>query len=195
MPTITSRGKPLPAEPRTQLGAGLRRQRRARGLTMDELARRVGVDKAHLSRIENNLRSPSVSMLAQLAEALGVSMGYLLGETLDKTEVKVTRGALARATRRPTSEGHFLLPLLHGESVGSFEAFLVAPGADPGAAEAQHAGQEMLFILSGKVQILFHTHTEEVGAGDCVHFPGHLQHRLRRVGRAKALALVVVSNE
>jgi transcriptional regulator with XRE-family HTH domain len=183
------------AEPRTQLGAGLRQLRRTKGLTMDELAQRVGVDKAHLSRIENNLRSPSVAMLSQLAEALGVSMGHLLGETLDKTDVKITRGALAQASQSHNGESHFLLPLLHGESVGSFEAFLVSVGADPGAVEAQHAGQEMLYVLSGKVQILFHTHTVEVAAGDCVHFPGHLQHRLRRVGRAKAVALVVVSNE
>lgn len=191
---MAARSTPPAPEPRSPLAAGLRQLRRSKGMTIDELARRVGVDKAHLSRIENNLRSPSVAMLAQLAEALGVSMGHLLGETLDKTDIKVTRGALARAAQPRQGQSHFLLPLLHGESVGSFEAFLVAPGSDPGAVEAQHAGQEMLFILSGKVQILFHTHSVEVEAGDCVHFPGHLQHRLRRIGRAKALALVVVSN-
>jgi transcriptional regulator with XRE-family HTH domain len=192
---MATRKPPKTAEPRAQLGAGLRQLRRAKGLTMDELAARVGVDKAHLSRIENNLRSPSVSMLSQIAEALGVSMGHLLGETLDKTDIKITRGAIAQASKARDSENHFLLPLLHGESVGSFEAFLVAPGSDPGGAEAQHAGQEMLFVLSGKVQVLFHTHHVDVEAGDCVHFPGHLQHRLRKVGRAKALALVVVSND
>jgi hypothetical protein len=30
--------------------------------------------------------------------------------------------------------------------------------------------------------------------GDCIHFPGYLQHRLRRLGRAKAAALLVLSN-
>jgi transcriptional regulator with XRE-family HTH domain len=195
MPPTKKPAPTLADDPSLLLGARLRQMRRAKGLTMDELARAVGVDKAHLSRIENNLRSPSVAMLSQIAQALGVSMGHLLGETLDKSDIKVTRGALDQAARARAMDSHLLLPLLHGESVGSFEAFLVAPGADPGAAEARHAGQEMLFVVSGKVELLFHSHSVEVGAGDCVHFPGHLQHRLRRVGRTKAVAVLVVSNE
>jgi transcriptional regulator with XRE-family HTH domain len=177
------------------LGARLRQLRKLKGLTVDELARAVDVDKAHISRIENNLKTPSIATLAQLAKALSVSIGHLLGETLDKSEIKVTRAAqLAQAARPPESAQHHFVPLLHSEAVGSFEAFLVYPGPDAGVTEARHAGQEMLYILSGKVEVVFHTHTVEVGAGDCIHFPGYLQHRLRRVGRAKAMALLVLSN-
>ncbi|QJW85581.1 cupin domain-containing protein [Ramlibacter terrae] len=52
----------------------------------------------------------------------------------------------------------------------------------------------MLYILSGTVEVVFHDHSVQVGKGDCIHFPGYLQHRLRRVGRAKAVALLVLSN-
>jgi transcriptional regulator with XRE-family HTH domain len=184
-----------PSEAPLLLGARLRRLRRVKGMTVDELARAVDVDKAHISRIENNLKTPSIATLAQLAKALGVSIGHLLGETLDKSEIKVTRAAqLARPAAQPDGAQHHFVPLLHSEAVGSFEAFLVHPGPDPGATEARHAGQEMLYILAGTVEVMFHTHAVQVGAGDCVHFPGYLQHRLRRVGRAKAVALLVLSN-
>ena len=183
------------AVPPLLLGARLRQLRRLKGLTVDELARAVDVDKAHVSRIENNLKTPSIATLAQLAKALGVSIGHLLGETLDKSEIKVTRAAqLAEPMRAQEGTQHRFMPLLHSDAVGSFEAFLVVPGPDPGATEARHAGQEMLYILSGQVEVVFHTHAVQVGAGDCIHFPGYLQHRLRRVGRARAVALLVLSN-
>ena len=132
------------------LGARLRQLRRAKGMTVEELARAVDVDKAHVSRLENDVKTPSIGMLAQLAQALGVSMGHLLGETLDKSEITVTRAAeLDDGAGEGVGAQHRFLPLLHGHAVGSFEAFLVYPGSDAGEVEARHAGQEMLFIVAG----------------------------------------------
>lgn len=177
-----------------QLGARLRQLRKVKGLTVDRLAQAVGVDKAHLSRIENNVKAPSIGMLAQLAHELGTSMGHLLGETIDESEIKVTRAADLEAGTAP-SELHRFFPLLHGGSVGSFEAFLFYPGTDANELEARHAGHEMVFVVSGSVDVVFRTHSVQLRAGDCVHFPGYLEHRLRRVGRAQAVALLVLSNE
>jgi transcriptional regulator with XRE-family HTH domain len=186
-----------PAAP-TLLGARVRQLRRRRGMTVEELARAVDVDKAHVSRIENNRKQPSVAMLAQLAKALGTSIGHLLGETLDKAEIKVTRatelGAILEAQHQREPGEHHFTPLLHGKAVGSFEAFLVHPGADAGTTEARHSGQEMLYIVAGTVEVVFHDHVVTLGQGDCIHFPGYLHHRLRRAGRAKATALLVLSN-
>jgi transcriptional regulator with XRE-family HTH domain len=182
----------------TLLGPRVRLLRRRRGLTVEELARAVDVDKAHISRIENNRKAPSVAMLAQLARTLNTSIGNLLGETLDKAEIKVTRAPELQERMRvqgPREAGeHQFMPLLHGKAVGSFEAFLVHPGSDPGTTEARHAGQEMLFIVSGSVEVMFHEHAVILKQGDCIHFPGYLQHRLRRVGRNRAAALLVLSN-
>jgi transcriptional regulator with XRE-family HTH domain len=182
----------------TLLGARVRQLRRRRGLTVEELARAVDVDKAHISRIENNRKPPSVAMLAQLAKTLNTSIGHLLGETLDKAEIKVTRATELGTRMRSQQAGepgeHRFMPLLHGKAVGSFEAFLVHPGTDPGTTEARHSGQEMLYIVSGTVEVMFHDHVVKLEEGDCIHFPGYLQHRLRRVGRAKAAALLVLSN-
>lgn len=190
--------EPPASAPATLLGARVRQLRRRRGLTVEELARAVDVDKAHVSRIENNHKAPSVAMLAQLAKALNTSIGHLLGETLDKAEIKVTRApeldARLRSQHRGEPGEHQFMPLLHGKAVGSFEAFLVHPGPDPGTTEARHAGQEMLYVVSGTVEVMFHDHTVALKQGDCIHFPGYLQHRLRRLGRAKATALLVLSN-
>ncbi|WP_194274004.1 helix-turn-helix domain-containing protein [Variovorax paradoxus] len=177
-----------------QLGARVRQLRRVKGLTVDSLARATGVDKAHLSRIENNVKTPSIAMLAQLAQELGTTMGHLLGETLDESEIRITRAADLEAAD-DKNDAHRFLPLLHGGSVGSFEAFLFYPGKDANEVEGRHAGQEMLFIVSGSVELIFRTQSFQLQKGDCVQFPGYLAHRLRRVGRAQAVALLVLSNE
>lgn len=185
----------VPAGAQLLLGGRLRHLRRRKGMTVDELARAVDVDKAHISRIENNRKSPSIAMLAQLAKALGVSIGHLLGETLDKSEVKVTRASQLQDAGTNDTGHHRFIPLLHGKTVGSFEAFLAYPAADAGAADARHGGQEMLYVVSGSIEVVFQDYMVTVSQGDCVHFPGYLHHRLRRVGRRKAVVLVVLSNQ
>ncbi len=51
--------------------------RRAANITQEELAQRLGITQASLSRYENNLRSPDESALEAIAEALGVTAGFL----------------------------------------------------------------------------------------------------------------------
>lgn len=188
---------PSPPAPPPLLGPRVRQLRRLHGLTVEELARAVDVDKAHISRIENDRKAPSVAMLAQLARTLNTSIGHLLGETLDKAEIKVTRAVELDARLRPVAGEageHQVTPILHGGSVGSFEAFLVHPGKDAGTTEARHSGQEMLYVVAGSVEVMFHEHVVRLAQGDCIHFPGYLHHRLRRAGRGKATALLVLSN-
>ena len=57
------------------LGPAIRRVRRERGLTQEELAGEVGASVAHLSRLESGARQPSLDGLLRVAAALGVEVG------------------------------------------------------------------------------------------------------------------------
>jgi XRE family transcriptional regulator, fatty acid utilization regulator len=59
-------------------GQRLRHLRRARGLTLAELGERVGRAPSVLSLLENGRREPKLSLLEQLAAALGVTPAELL---------------------------------------------------------------------------------------------------------------------
>ncbi|MFT4193919.1 helix-turn-helix domain-containing protein [Ottowia sp.] len=180
----------------SRVGARIRMLRRQRQLTVEELASAAGVHKAHISRLERGIKTPSIGLLSRIAAVLSTTMGHLAGETLDKTQVKITR-ADETAPRFAADEPmeHRFAPLLHGGSVGSFEAFVVYPGPSSGSTQAQHGGQEMLYVLAGTIDVSFADRTERLRAGDCIHFPGHLEHRIARVGRARAKALLVLSND
>ena len=51
-----------------------------KGLSQTELADRSGLTPAAVSQIEADDRQPSFKTLSSLAGALGISVGYLLGE-------------------------------------------------------------------------------------------------------------------
>lgn len=54
---------------------------RRRAMNGHELAAAVGVRNVYVSQIENNHRIPSRDVLLKIAEALGVTVGFLLMET------------------------------------------------------------------------------------------------------------------
>jgi transcriptional regulator with XRE-family HTH domain len=61
------------------LGREIRRRRQSAGLTQEELASRSKLSPHYLSTVENDHRDVSVSTLVQIAKALGVPPGELLG--------------------------------------------------------------------------------------------------------------------
>lgn len=61
-------------------GARLHRMRKARGFTLAELATEAGATKGYLSQLENEIETnPSARVLSGLADALKVSVDWMLG--------------------------------------------------------------------------------------------------------------------
>jgi transcriptional regulator with XRE-family HTH domain len=54
-----------------------------RGLDQTSLAERVGVSKSSMSRILSGAREPKLTMAYELAKALGVTLDYLVDDSLD----------------------------------------------------------------------------------------------------------------
>jgi transcriptional regulator with XRE-family HTH domain len=59
-------------------GTRLAQIREDAGLTQSGLARRVGTSQSAISQIEAGERNPSYEMIRQLADAFGVTLGYLI---------------------------------------------------------------------------------------------------------------------
>ncbi len=64
----------------TTFGQRIQRLRDKRGLTQDELARRVGVHVQTISKIERGLHDPGTNLTLRIAQALGVKIGVLFSE-------------------------------------------------------------------------------------------------------------------
>lgn len=82
------------------LGRRIRHLRTARGMTLDDLGRKIGRAASQVSMLENGHREPKLSLLASVAEALEVPLTELL-----RTDPPTRRAALEveleRAVRGP----------------------------------------------------------------------------------------------
>ena len=63
---------------RKQLGLNVRRIRKERGWSQEELAFESGLHRTYISGIERGARNPTVLVLEKLAEALKVTAARLL---------------------------------------------------------------------------------------------------------------------
>ncbi len=68
------------------LNENIRKLRKAKGLSQEELAIKLNVVRQTISKWENGLSVPDSSMLILLAEELDTSVSELLGEVVTKSE-------------------------------------------------------------------------------------------------------------
>jgi transcriptional regulator with XRE-family HTH domain len=61
-----------------QLGKNLKRIRTAKGISQGQIGRILEVDKSFISNIENGKTNPTLSTIAKIAKAIGVSVDKLL---------------------------------------------------------------------------------------------------------------------
>lgn len=71
-----------------EFGKRLQNTRKALGITQEELADRISVDRNHITRMERGIRVCSIDLLVELAAALEVSTDYLLVGTSSSDAAK-----------------------------------------------------------------------------------------------------------
>ena len=78
MPTASPRHAQDPAL--VALGDAIRKTRKARGLSQEELAFKSQVDRSYMSSIERGAQNPGVVTIVRISAAIGVSMAELMAE-------------------------------------------------------------------------------------------------------------------
>jgi transcriptional regulator with XRE-family HTH domain len=180
-----------------QIGSRLKKLRRSRGLTLDQLAKATGFTKSYLSRIENCKKVPPIGSLAQICQALNVELAAVFQNTADKQDpaenVFVVRAKERQsAVRGGTTFGYDYEALAHSAPHKHMEPFLFTfPRAIGEEIYFQHVGQEFIFVLSGKLRFLVESREWILGPGDSVFFDSSLPHRGEAIGGV-AKALVVI---
>jgi DNA-binding Xre family transcriptional regulator/quercetin dioxygenase-like cupin family protein len=157
----------------------VREFRLAKGVSMAELARRTGMSKAMLSKIENAQTSCSLSTLAKLAETLEVPVTALFrGVDAEREAVFTPAGHGARIVRRGSNIGHLyqVLGALRGEHKRIEPLLVTLTEASEVFPLFQHAGTEFLYMLDG---VMVYGHGEaryEMRHGDSLIFDGEGPH-------------------
>jgi transcriptional regulator with XRE-family HTH domain len=186
-PDVTSRGADGGGAPASDEGAlerviatRVREHRQAAGLTVADMAQRVGISKAMLSKIENAQTSCSLTTLSRLAAGLAVPVTALFRGLDDEQReaVFVPAGHGAQIVRRGTRKGHeyALLGALRGAHK-RLEALMVTLTESSEVFPLfRHSGTEFLYMLEG-VMVYGHSGSRyEMHPGDALQFDGEGPH-------------------
>jgi transcriptional regulator with XRE-family HTH domain len=173
------------AELGRRVAENLRQRRKARGLSLDDLARSSGVSRAALSQIETCKSNPTVGVLWKIAVGLGVPFAELVGApragavVLRRGDVQPLRSADGRFESRPLS------PAGASPQVEVYELRLSARSTH--ASEAHAPGtQEVVVVLTGQLRMRVDGETFELGSGDSVAFAADRPHSYENPAGAEA---------
>lgn len=178
-----------------RVGDTLAALRQAQALSLDELSRKAGVSKSMLSQIERAQANPTVAVVWRLANALGVSMGDLLGNTPQPAEPAIALVPVHATPSLRNPDGSCELRILGPiELAGQFEWYALSFQVG-GALESQaheHATREHLTVLSGMVEVEAGDEKQRLKPGETARYAADQPHAIRNVGKTAASAWLVV---
>ncbi|TPI49664.1 helix-turn-helix domain-containing protein [Mesorhizobium sp. B2-9-1] len=175
------------------LAGDIRALRKARGLTLAEIALKLGRSVGWVSQVERGLSIPSLGDLRAFASLFDVPISLFFSHDVP---VEQERGVVVRAGSRRslgTSESGLVEELLSPDLGGSFEMLrsVFAPGAEL-KTEARRPTEEAGYIASGTFEIEIDGVWHRLGEGDSFRFEGK-PFRWRNPGAEPAVVIWVVS--
>ncbi len=103
------------------LGKNLKRMRKDKGLSQDQLSNKTGIRVAHISKLESDASDPKLSTIYKLMEGLNCSADGLL---MDKNKVgldNILKVTLERVEQLPDANKRIIIDVIHHycQSVGA----------------------------------------------------------------------------
>lgn len=172
----------------------LRHARLVQEMTLKQLAQKVECSESLLSKLENEAASPSLAMLHRLAKALDTSIADLMAEewAAEQPVLKTEQRNRKRFLQRSKKGGIELENLTWQHKGGLLQGniHIIEPGvASDGLIE--HQGEEMGYVLEGKLELRLGEDTWVLEQGDSFYFPSHIPHGYHNIGSAVARVLWV----
>lgn len=177
------------------LGADLRALRKAQNMTLADLSAASGRSMSFLSKIERGQARPSVTSLQEVAEALGVPVGWFF-ET-DEPAPAEERPYIVRADRRRRLtysglsgteymglEDHLLSASLDRQLALGLSTY--EPGGSTGDDLYTHEGEEAGLVLKGEIELTLGHEVFTLRSGDSFSFSADIPHCYRNRGTVEA---------
>jgi transcriptional regulator with XRE-family HTH domain len=179
-----------------EVATRIRSLREDSDLSLANMAEATGRSVEEYEAQESGEHDLSFTFLYKCATALGVDVIELLtGEAPHLTGYEITRKGQGLAIKRRAG-----FEYLHQASLFKHklcEPFIVTAPYHP-AEQSQpihlsyHEGQELDFIISGRLRFAYEDHVEEVGAGDVLYYDSSRGHGMVATGGEPCTFLAVV---
>ncbi|KVK81819.1 MULTISPECIES: helix-turn-helix domain-containing protein [Burkholderia] len=161
------------------IGGRIRRLRRELKKTLLEIATEANLSVGFLSQVERNLTGISISSLVNVAKALRAPLAALIDQPR-QDQPDSHQGSRESYSIRPTQQRYERLSTTFaGSQLNAVKVSMMEGYCSEWVA---HAGDEFVFVLSGRVQYTVGKRDYPLGPGDSLHFNAHERHRVVNVG-------------
>ncbi|MEX3009881.1 helix-turn-helix domain-containing protein [Hoeflea sp. TYP-13] len=163
--------KPNTSNVSADIGRDIRAIRQSKGMTLTEMADKLGRSIGYLSQVERGISALSTEELRQVAQLFDVPVSWflVLSDVSESERGLITRSGLRRMSG--DSEGGLAEELLSPDLSGSYEVIrsVFAPGARLEKPTLRMT-EETAYMVSGKLDIRIGDRFFTVQAGDCFRF-------------------------
>lgn len=174
----------------TQPGRRLRTLREERRMTLDQLAEATGLSKGFLSRMERDVTSPSVASLVTVCEVLGVSPGTVL-ESPDTILTHLDTAPTVDLGGTGIVER--LLTPRNQRELQIVHADIAAGGHSEEDMYTMDCSVESVHVISGEFVLSTPDQEFHLRTGDTVTLPGAEPHSWRNPGTGPTRVLWVLA--
>lgn len=185
-----------PGEP-LNLGERVRQLRHEREWTLEEAARRAGLARSTLSKIENDQMSPTYDAVQKLARGLGIDVPQLFTPPVtDRITGRraITKGDAGRHHVTTTYEHRLLADEISRKRMLPYRATIRARAFSDFEDWVRHDGEEFLYVLSGGIQLLTEFYAAvDLDAGDSAYYDASMGHCVVSTSDEDAVILWVTS--
>ena len=186
----------------SKIGGRLRAERERRGISLRELARRVGVSPSLVSQIELDRVNPSVSTLYALVTEVGMTMSDVFGDSRPSDRGAAPASSADGLAERPETRRvvnlasgvrwERLTPQSDRDVEFLYVTYPVGAESCPEDALMTHGGREYGYVVSGTLGVRVGFDEYELQPGGSIAFDSSSPHRLWTIGDEAVHAVWVV---
>ncbi len=177
------------------VGKKLKGIRLKQDMTIQVLAEKSKVSSNMISRIERGLTIPSVEILMRLATVFDKSINYFVEDVSTSHEIVFTRPGNRDRTVYDDEHNMHTDSFTSGLRDPQFMSFFctVEKGGTSGVQNMYHPGDELIYLLEGKLQVTIVDDVFDLETGDSLSFKSHLPHRWDNTGEDDAKVIWTLS--
>jgi len=178
-----------------KIGFRIRKYREEREISLEQLADLAGLSVPFLTALEEEDLLPSIAPLQKISRALGVRLGTFMDDQVTRDPI-IERGSdlhedlTIREARGKNAAFHYTA-LARGKSDRNMEPFIIEVAEEAGDQTSTHQGEEFIYVLEGKLRVIYGKQSHILEAGDSVYYNSITPHAVCAEGdRAKILAVL-----
>lgn len=188
-------GDPAPGAPVQAVGPLIRRIRQEKGVSLQELARISGVSVGMLSQVERDLANPSLRVLTNIRNALGLPASAFFSETAPPPAKDPS--FVRRADQRPRLElGYLSKELLSAGTPHNLQMMIlhIPPKSSSGDKPMRYPAEKAGFVLSGEFILRVGEEEAHLMEGDSFVFDSSIPHSFSNPGTELAKVLWIIGS-